>query len=313
MHIVISSAHGKHVRGASDIIDEVDESRRVVNQVASYLTSAGVSCDVFHDNISTTQSENLNRIIRYHNSKTRDLDVSIHFNSFKHTAKARGTECLYLTQADLADKISEGIALAGGFINRGPKKRTNLAFLNRTKEPAVLLEICFVDSEADVELYKQNFYEICRAIAEEISGKSVEVAAELLEPSLVSWRTDITATEFAGEDDPQNSAYDGKPIDGNALAVALPYKWKEALRPDIIVEGPEGEIRAELKDVGPWNTNDPKYVLEGARPLSETQFEDETRAQNGMIPSNDAGIDLTPAAAQAVGISGKGKVRWRFA
>ena len=42
------------------------------------------------------------------------------------------------------------MAISGcGFINRGAKKRTDLFFLNNTEMPAILMEVCFVDSEAD--------------------------------------------------------------------------------------------------------------------------------------------------------------------
>ena len=37
MRVVISSGHGKHIRGASGYIDEVDEARKVVETVADYL------------------------------------------------------------------------------------------------------------------------------------------------------------------------------------------------------------------------------------------------------------------------------------
>ena len=65
------------------------------------------------------------------------------------------------------------MANAGGLLNRGAKKRTDLSFLNRTAKPAVLLEVCFVDSRADVDLYKRRFEPICRAIAESVGGKAI--------------------------------------------------------------------------------------------------------------------------------------------
>ena len=43
MHIVISSGHGKHIRGASCYIDEVDEARRVVEAVARNLRALGTN------------------------------------------------------------------------------------------------------------------------------------------------------------------------------------------------------------------------------------------------------------------------------
>jgi murein L,D-transpeptidase YcbB/YkuD len=64
------------------------------------------------------------------------------------------------------------MARAGGFIDRGQKLRTNLSFLNRMARQAILLEVCFVDSAADVRLYQANIDPICRAIADSIRGAS---------------------------------------------------------------------------------------------------------------------------------------------
>jgi N-acetylmuramoyl-L-alanine amidase len=171
--VVISSGHGKYIRGASDILDEVDEARRVVDHVADILDNAEVDVTTFHDDISDDQSENLNRIVDFHNSQNRDLDISVHFNAYEHTTKPMGTEVLWVTQEELAARMSEAIAGAGDLINRGPKKRTDLFFLNNTEEPAILIETCFVDSAADASLYNDNFDAICTAIAETIAGRSL--------------------------------------------------------------------------------------------------------------------------------------------
>ncbi len=169
MSIVISSGHGELIRGASGYIDEVDEARRVVNKVAELL---GSGATVFHDDVSTSQSENLNRIVNFHNSQSRDLDLSIHFNAYQTTDNPMGTECLYLTQATLAETVAAKVSDAGRFINRGKKKRTDLFFLNKTEMPSILLEVCFVDSKADVDLYDMHFEAICVAISEATRGKT---------------------------------------------------------------------------------------------------------------------------------------------
>jgi hypothetical protein len=80
----------------------------------------------------------------------------------------------------------------------------------------------------------------------------------------------------------------------------------------ITVEGPGGVADFLPVDVGPWNIHDPAYVLEGNRPMVEAQQANQTPAQNGQIPRNDAAIDLTPAAADRIGIRGRGTVRWRI-
>jgi hypothetical protein len=66
--------------------------------------------------------------------------------------------------------MSASIADAGNLIDRGGKKRTDLAFLNGTDMPAILIETCFVDSTADAGLYENNFNDICEAIATRLGG-----------------------------------------------------------------------------------------------------------------------------------------------
>jgi N-acetylmuramoyl-L-alanine amidase len=190
--IVISSGHGKYVRGASGILDEVNEARRVVDQVADLMSHRGVDVVVFHDNSSTTQSENLNTIVAAHNAEARDLDVSIHFNAYVETDKPMGVEVLYVTQSGLAGEISSAIASCG-FVNRGPKKRTDLFFLNNTEMPAILIEVCFVDSEADAAIYNARFEAICEAIVDELGG------AEIVEPPDTSLTGKVS--QFGGPED----------------------------------------------------------------------------------------------------------------
>src|SRR5262245_56701222 len=144
--VVVSSGHGSKVRGASGYLDEVDEARKVVAKLAELFPTVGVSIKTFNDDISTTQNENLKRIVSYHNSQQRDLDVSVHFNCYTTTSKPMGTECLYVTQQTLSSKVASQISGKGGLINRGAKYRSDLYFLNNTNKPAILIEVCFVDS-----------------------------------------------------------------------------------------------------------------------------------------------------------------------
>jgi hypothetical protein len=174
MKVVISSGHGKYIRGASGYIDEVDEARKVVESVADVLREMGVQVTTYHDDVSDDQSENLRRITDFHNAQgAHDLDVSVHFNAYETTSKPMGSEVLYASAEgmEIADETVDRICTASGLINRGPKERGDLAFLNNTNETAVLVETCFVDSRADCDIYANEYYAICRAIAEGITGE----------------------------------------------------------------------------------------------------------------------------------------------
>lgn len=84
MKVCISSGHGKHVRGAAGNpgLDEVDEARLVVECSAGELERRHITVYTFHDNNSTTQDQNLNTLVSWHNSHQRDLDISVHFNAY---------------------------------------------------------------------------------------------------------------------------------------------------------------------------------------------------------------------------------------
>ena len=392
MKVVISSGHGKYIRGASGYLDEVDEARKVVERVAEFWRAEGVGVDVFHDDVSTSQNANLNAIVDYHNARIRNYDVSVHFNAYATTSKPMGCEVLYVTQSKLAADVSLAIAQAGAFINRGAKYRSDLFFLNSTQMPAILIETCFVDSSADTELYRQHFDSICKRIAEVIGKVSVDEIPEAPEeipptepPTEITGnnRVEITteveghvtfyvngtlvrghegycehmakfnvklvgdaklvingeefnnpastidanhrnieATVFGGSDDPNNSAYPPYTLlhgDRDSF-VALPYSFPLDLFPDNPpkVRVYHGELSAvgEIADKGPWTTDDSAYVKGSARPIAETCHLEETPLPSGpnkgTVPSNKAGIDLSPALAKQIGIKGKGVVDWKF-
>ena len=170
---VLSSGHALKVGGADGIINEVVEARKVVKQVVKYLKELGETVYEFHDDTSKTQAENLETIVKYHNSKNRDEDYSVHFNA----GGGEGTEVLHYGEKTKAKAaaLSKVIAEALDIKDRGPKERPNLRFLNGTEEEGLLIEVCFVDSKSDVEKYRKNFDKMCRAIAEHIAGKKLKV------------------------------------------------------------------------------------------------------------------------------------------
>ena len=151
----------------------------------------------FHDDTSTNQDENLKTIVDFHNSApAHQLDVSFHFNANAETSNPMGTEVFYKTQSHLATEVSSAIANAGGFKNRGPKYTTGLYFINGTDGPSILIETCFGDSKADVDLYNKNFEAICDAIA---ALRRVEGEVPVPKPETLIWTG--KCSQFGGPDD----------------------------------------------------------------------------------------------------------------
>lgn len=121
---VISSGHGDKVSGAIGILNEHDEAKKVVNHVYSILVDEYNGQGYkYHETTATTQNQNLANIVSFHNSKDRELDISVHFNSA--SATATGSECLYYDAKSLSAKMSHAIATALGITDRGEKNEKN--------------------------------------------------------------------------------------------------------------------------------------------------------------------------------------------
>ena len=97
--------------------------------------------------------------------------------------------------------------------------------------------------------------------------------------------------------------------------MALPYRFKGTL-PRVEVMNADGDVAiAIIRDIGPWMIDD-HYWTAGTRPIAEKCYFSKiplpSGPQKGRVPSNPAGIDLSAALADALGIDGMGKVSWRL-
>lgn len=171
--IEIHPGHWKLLNsGANGILNEVTEARKVAKRVYEILQASNVPCTYFEDNVSSNQRQNINYLVGQHNKDRDGLIVSIHFNAGGNSQRAIGTEVLYYDQKTLAERVVKAIseATGGGLINRGAKQRKDLGVLASTYEPAILIEVCFVNSIVDAAIYRRDFEKICQAIAKELAA-----------------------------------------------------------------------------------------------------------------------------------------------
>lgn len=173
--INISSGHSINCQGASDIINEVTEARKVVDRIYELCKSMGIEVYKYHDT-SSSSSQNLANIANWHNQFKDGIDVSIHFNAYQHTSNSMGTEVCYYSQSDLASQVSAAISKASGLKDRGGKERKELYVLRNTNKPMILIEVCFCDSSYDVQKYQENFDNICLAIIQALTGKTTQIS-----------------------------------------------------------------------------------------------------------------------------------------
>ena len=171
------SLHGGHtefVQGANcgnrkeHIMD-----RQVKDAVAVKLRSLGHTVYDDTDEVGRTQAQNLNNIVRNCNSHDVDLVVSFHLNAFN--TKANGVEVCYYDQQDLAARVSAQLSKDIGWTNRGAKERRygekRLHVLAETKAPAILIELGFIDNEADMA--KWDVDKIANSIVYALTGQRV--------------------------------------------------------------------------------------------------------------------------------------------
>lgn len=172
MKIAIAGGHSAAARGASGYIDEYEKDRAYVAKLIPALEAAGHSV-VDCTNEATTVNGELYTEVTKANESDADYFLAVHFNAGGGT----GTECWYYSGNEagyeLADTMSSNVAGALGLRNRGAKSTTSLYVIRRTNMPAVLLEVCFVDTYQDAQAWWDTPWEsLIDAVVKAFDGVS---------------------------------------------------------------------------------------------------------------------------------------------
>ncbi|MGG7211981.1 N-acetylmuramoyl-L-alanine amidase [Clostridium nigeriense] len=192
MKIAVRGGHNFLAKGASALIDETTEDRKVKDSVIKYLKELGYEVlDATPGDIDS--DSDLIYGVNKANNWGADLFISIHFNkAYNSYTGAIGTETWVYSKNDnyndeeYAQRIVNTIG-ALGFKNRGVKTSTELYELKATKMPSIIVEVCFVEATEDVALYKKLGPDaIGKSIAEAIANKKVEVSQFPLPLKMIS-------------------------------------------------------------------------------------------------------------------------------
>lgn len=170
MRIGINCGHtisGTPGSGATGYLNESNETRAVGYKLMELLKQKGHTVIDCTDNESPSASANLKNICALANAQPLDMFLSIHFNA----GGGMGTEVFTYGSGDVACAGKMKSALYKlGFKDRGIKDGSNLYVIKNTKAPAALIEVCFVDTKTDAELYARLGAEkVAEALAEAIS------------------------------------------------------------------------------------------------------------------------------------------------
>ncbi|MGL5693898.1 MAG: glucosaminidase domain-containing protein, partial [Peptostreptococcaceae bacterium] len=177
--ILIMAGHtesGKMGAGAIGYINESDESRKVAKDVVEYLKK--LSIDGIFASLDEAKSSNYSydQVEIANNIGDFDCVVQIHFDSgsMNYDKDISGTKTYYVSDAGkvFSDRVNSNLSTL--FNNGGSiKDTTNIYWLKNTINPAILIEICFVDNKDDVEIYNKNFNKVCELIAQGLSNKTL--------------------------------------------------------------------------------------------------------------------------------------------
>jgi hypothetical protein len=175
-------------RGAVGYLNEEQICLEVANALSYILVTRGHQCAMTKiDEPVNSTTDSLRARVAQSDAYQPDLFVSIHANAYRDTPGVMGTEAFAITR--------EGAVYAQAFIDNmvqlGFTRRTvkvgeeasHLYVLANTQDPAVLLELCFVDSKGDANLFNQvGAKKVALAIADAIAPAPAPQKVEITMP-----------------------------------------------------------------------------------------------------------------------------------
>lgn len=167
VRIAIDAGHGGYDNGATyQGRREKDDNLDIALAVGEILEQNGV--EVVYTRVTDVYDSPV-RKAQIANEAGVDYFISIHRNSSPNTNTYSGVETLVYDEtgikAEMARQINEQLAEVG-FNNLGINERKDLAVLRRTQMPALLVEVGFINTDADNALLDANFEETAQAIAD---------------------------------------------------------------------------------------------------------------------------------------------------
>ena len=199
--IMLDAGHGGRDPGAVyNGRQEKDDTLALTLAVGELLQERGL--DVLYTRTTDVYESPYQKAMEA-NQAGADFFISIHRNSSPEPNTYSGVESLVYDKSgiklEMAENINEQLE-AVGFTNLGVKERPGLVILRRTRMPAVLVELGFINSDTDNMLFDNNFNDIAAAIADGILD-TLQRNGDLPDDALTAGSYTVQAGAF------RNSAY----------------------------------------------------------------------------------------------------------
>lgn len=170
MKIAIDPGHGAYPdTGAEGYLNEQDSALAIGNAVVSKLKELGHEAWIVRPSSASSVTDSLQK--RCDAANGADYLVSIHLNA----GGGNGSEVFAMSQAgyNLAQKVQDELVNLG-FTNRGVKDGSGLYVIKNSNPVAILVEVCFVDSLSDYNLYNSlGVSRIANGLVKGITGQSI--------------------------------------------------------------------------------------------------------------------------------------------
>lgn len=211
--IMLDAGHGGRDPGAVyNGRQEKDDVLKLVLAIGEILQNSGI--DVEYTRTTDIYETPFQKATEA-NEASVDFFISIHRNSSPLVNQYMGVESLIYNLSGIKYEMAENINAqleTVGFRDLGVKARPNLVVLRRTKMPALLVEVGFINSDSDNTLFDKNFNDIAQAIADGILDTLEEKG--LWKPE--GARNSSTASESGRTSSDANTSASVSPADGSA-------------------------------------------------------------------------------------------------
>lgn len=168
MKIGLRAGHSPNCQGAVGIVNEHDQMKKYYAEVKSVFEQYGHTVIDCNSNANTQIGE-LSEGVGKANSNNVDLFISLHMNCFN--GSAHGAETLVSSTSSKSYSYAQRLVnnfASLGFTNRGVKVANDYE-MRHVQAPNIISEICFCDSQEDINIYNKYSWEqlahvLCNAI-----------------------------------------------------------------------------------------------------------------------------------------------------